>query len=93
MSLKHDLTLCFVKLVRARLCMGLAVAPGLPSHAALPTARPAQCSGVLLPASKPSLPDMGELGSRAGDAPLPHLGSSGREENWRQSPRPGLCGR
>lgn len=71
---------------KAGLCVALAVAWGLPSRAALPAAHPAWCSGVLLPASTPSLPDVGELGSHAADAPLPCLGSSGRGENWMQNP-------
>lgn len=86
MSLKHDLALCFIKLFCACLCVGLAVAQGLSGHSALPNAHPAWHSGVLLSTSKSSLPDVGELDSHAGNTPLPCLGSSGREESWKQDP-------
>lgn len=78
MSLKRHLALCFVKLVRACLCVGLAVARGLPGCAALPGALECCCP--------PANPASVTWGNRGWGAPLPRLGSSGRMESWRQDP-------
>jgi len=88
MSLKHDLALCFVQLVRARWCVGLAIAQGLAGCGALPAAhlqsQPAGRGGTGLPCWGCSPASLGGLG-KGGE--LEALGSSGREESRRQEPQ------
>lgn len=65
MTLKHVLTLCFVKLFHVHLWGGLSVVWGFLGCAVLPAAH------QQTPSLRP-----GELGAHAGDVPLPLLVSS-----------------